>query len=65
MAQDRLKVNERTISNGILGAAWVAQWFSTAFGPGCDTGDPGSSPTLGSLHGACFSPCPSLCVSHE
>ena len=41
-------------------AAQVAQWFSTAFSPGCDPGDPGWSPTLGSLQGACFS---SACVS--
>ena len=34
---------------------WVAQRFSTAFSPGPDPGDPGSSPTSGSLHGACFS----------
>ena len=26
-------------------AAWVAQRFSAAFGPGCDPGDRGSSPT--------------------
>ena len=46
-----------------------------AFGPGCDPGDPGLSPTSGCLHGACFSLCLclcltlslslSLCVSHE
>ena len=36
-------------------AAQVAQWFSYAFSPGCDPGDQGSSPTSGSLHGACFS----------
>ena len=43
------------------------RWFSGAFGPGPDPGDPGSSPV--SLHGACFSLCLglclSLCVSHE
>ena len=27
----------------------MAQWFSAAFGPGCDPGDLGSSPTSGSL----------------
>ena len=32
-------------------AARVAQWFSTAFSPGHDPGDLGSSPTSGSLHG--------------
>ena len=31
--------------------AWVAQWFSAAFSPGQDPGDPGSSPTSGCLHG--------------
>ena len=41
-------------------AAWVAQQFSAAFSPGCDPGDLGSSPTLSSLHGACFSLC--LCL---
>ena len=30
---------------------------------GHDPGDPGSSPMLGSLHGACFSPCLCLCLS--
>ena len=34
------------------GAAQVAQQFSTAFSPGCDPGDPGLSPTSGSLRGA-------------
>ena len=48
--------------------ARVVQWFSAAFGPGRDPGDPGSSPISGSLHGACFSLCLCLClscVSHE
>ncbi len=40
-----------------LGAARVAQRFSAAFSPGPDPGDQGSSPTSGSLHGACFSLC--------
>ena len=35
--------------------SWVAQRFDTYFGPGHDPGDPGSSPTLGCLHGASFS----------
>ena len=43
------------IKNGSLSAAWVAQRFSTAFGPGCDPGDPESSSALGFLRGACFS----------
>ena len=38
-----------------IGVAWVAQQFSTAFGPGPDPGDLGSSPMSGSLHEACFS----------
>ena len=29
--------------------AWVAQWFSDAFSPGCDPGHSESSPTSGSL----------------
>ena len=41
----------------------------SAFGSGLDAGVVGSSPTLGSLHGVCFSLCLglclSLCVSHE
>ena len=44
-------------------AAQVAQWFSTAFSPGPYPGDLGSSPTSGSLHGACFSFCLCLCLS--
>ena len=54
-------------------ATWVAQRFSATFSPGPDPGGLGSSPTSGSLHGACFSLCLclcrslalSLCVSHE
>ena len=44
-------------------AAWVAQRFSTAFSPGRDPEDSGSSPMSGSLHGACFSLCLCLCLS--
>ena len=44
-------------------AARVAQRFSSAFSPGPDPGDLGSSPTSGSLHGACFSLCLCLCLS--
>ncbi|XP_038389425.1 TBC1 domain family member 1 isoform X4 [Canis lupus familiaris] len=44
-------------------AALVAQRFSVAFSPGPDPRDPGSSPTLGSLRGACFSLCLCLCLS--
>ena len=39
----------------------MAQRFGTAFSPGYDPGDQGSSPMSGSLHGACFSLC--LCLS--
>ena len=42
-------------------AAWVAQRFSATFSPGPDLGDPGSSPTSGSLNGACFPFCLCLC----
>ena len=50
----------------------IPGWLSSlvpAFSPGPDPGVPGSSPTSGSLHGACFSLCLCLClslsVSHE
>ena len=46
-----------------LWAARVTQRFSAAFSPGRDPGDLGSSPTLGSLRGACFSLCLSLPLS--
>ena len=36
----------------LIREAPVAQWFSAAFSPRHDPGDPGLSPTLGSLHGA-------------
>ena len=49
------------LKTNIAGAARVAQWFSAAFSTGCDPRDPGSSPTKGSLHGACFSLCLGLC----
>ena len=38
-------------------AAWVTQRYSATFSLGRDPGDLESSPTLGSLHGACFSFC--------
>ena len=41
-------------------------WLSglaLAFGPARDPGDQGSSPTFGSLQGACFSLCLCLCLS--
>ena len=43
--------------------ARVPQQFSATFSLGCDPGDLGSSPALGSLHGACFSLCLYLCLS--
>ena len=46
-----------------MGDPRVAHQLSTAFSPGCDHGVPGSSPTLGSLHGACYSLCLCLCLS--
>ena len=46
-----------------LGDPWVAQRFSATFSPGHDPGGLGSSPTSGSLHGACFSLCLCLCFS--
>ena len=51
----------------VYGAARVAQRFSATFSPVHDPRDPGSSPTLGFPHGACFSHCLclglSLCLS--
>ena len=44
-------------------AAQVAQRFSASFSLGHDPRDPGSSPTSGSQHGACFSLCLCLCLS--
>ena len=44
-------------------AALVAQQFSAACSLGRDPGDPGWSPTSGSLHGACISHCLCLCLS--
>ena len=44
----------------------IPGWLSSlvpAFGSGCDPGDPGSSPTSGSLPEACFSLCLCLCLS--
>ena len=43
---------------GLIGGA-------PAFSPGRDAGVLGSSPASGSPQGACFSLCPSLCISHE
>ena len=45
------------------GDPWVAVQFSTAFSLERDPGVLGSSPTPGSLHGACFSLCLGLCLS--
>ena len=51
------------LSKAGLWAALVAQRFSAACSPGHDPGDLGSSPTSGSLHGACYSLCLCLCLS--
>ena len=63
------KEQERQIKKQIVNykeqtrEARVAQWFSTAFSPGPDPGDLGSSPTSSSLHGACFFHCLWLCLT--
>ena len=56
--------NKTRVKIRLTGAAGVAQRRSAAFGLGPDPGDPGSSPTSGSLRGPCFSLCLSLCISH-
>uniref|UniRef100_A0A8C0KMJ3 Reticulon n=1 Tax=Canis lupus dingo TaxID=286419 RepID=A0A8C0KMJ3_CANLU len=43
------------LPNNNYRAAPVAQQFSATYSPGRDPGDPGSSPTSGSLHGTCSS----------
>ena len=43
--------------------AWVAQRLGTCLRLRPWSQDPGSSPALGSLWGACFSLCPCLCLS--
>ena len=53
---DSQKMNEPGIPGWLNGLA-------PAFHPGYDPGIPGSSPTLGSWHGACFSLCLCLCLS--
>ena len=40
--------------------AWVAPWWASAFGSGCNPRVLGSSPISGLLQGACFSLC--LCL---
>ena len=57
-----LKVSE-SVRKEKCRAARVAQRFSAAFSPGPDPRDLGSSPTSGSLQGACFSLCLCLCLS--
>ena len=47
--------------NVVIQDTWVAQWWASAFGSGCDPMVLGSSPTSGFLRGACFSLC--LCLS--
>ena len=57
-ADNRLQVPLNKLETG-----QAAKRFSAAFSPGCDPGDPESSPTSGSLHGACFSLSLRLCLS--
>ena len=52
---------KRPFTLGCLGGSAVE--CLPAFGPGRDPGVPGSSPTSGSLQGACFSLCLCLCLS--
>ena len=56
--------HENEEKSGIPG--WLSG-LAPAFGPGCNPGVPGSSPTSGSWHGACFSLrlCLWLSLSHE
>ena len=58
-----LMLKNLNIRNKEYGATQVAQQFNATFSSGCDPRDPGLSPTLGSLHGACFSLCLCLCLS--
>ena len=55
---------EQLIKNDMGIPGWLSS-LAPAFGPGRNPGVPESSPTLGSPHGACFSLCLSLSVSHE
>ena len=47
--------------HNLMGIPRCLSGLAPAFGPGYDPGVLGSSPALGSLHGACFSLCLSLC----
>ena len=49
------------LKNLKLGIPGWLSGLAPAFGPGRDPGVPGSSPTSGSWHGACFSLCLCLC----
>ena len=49
--------------NLMVGIPGCLSGLAAAFCPGHDPEDQGSSPTLGSLHGACFSLCLCLCLS--
>ena len=53
----------KKFKNGARMDAWGAQWLSICLGSGYDPGVLGSSPTLGSPQGACFSLCLGLCLS--
>ena len=66
LEENKCKANNRILSKRALynfRAAPVAQRLSAACSPWCDPGDPGSSPTSGSLRGAYFSLCLCLCLS--
>ena len=58
--QAEIKNQLNEMQSGIPG--WLSG-LVPAFGPGHDSGVPGSSPISGSLHGACFSLCLSLSLS--
>ena len=50
----KLSLGEKSLRGSVV---------SAVFSPGCDPGVPGSSPTSGSLHGACFFLPLCLCLS--
>ena len=55
-----LVTDQKYFTAGMPG--WLSGWASD-FGPECDPGVLGSSPTLGPPQGACFSLCLCLCLS--
>ena len=58
-----LDLMDHSTAESLSRAVWVAQQFSANFYLGCNPGYLGSSLTSGSLHGACLSLSPSLCLS--